>query len=98
MLNKLAGKPGSGALCQFVECSCAKMIELGKKQGIFVENDAYVPSKGDVIFYDWQDSGKGDDKGTPDHVGIVEYIKDGNIRVVEGNKNDAVGERTIKIN
>lgn len=98
IVNKVAGKPGSGALCQFVECSCAKMIELGKKQGVFVENDAYVPKKGDVIFYDWQDSGSGDNKGTPDHVGLVEYVHGDSIRAVEGNKNDCVGKRTIKVN
>lgn len=98
IVSKLAGKPGSGALFQCVECSCAKMIELGKKQGIFVESDSYVPKTGDVIFYDWQDSGLGDNKGTPDHVGIVEWVKDGVIKVIEGNKNDSVSERNIKVN
>lgn len=98
IINKLAGKPGSGALFQCVECSCSKMIELGKKQGIFVENDAYVPKTGDVIFYDWQDSGKGDNTGTPDHVGLVEKVVNNIIYVIEGNKNDAVGERKIAVN
>lgn len=98
IVAKLAGKPGSDALFQCVECSCARMIELGKKQGIFVEKDNYVPSKGDVIFYDWQDSAEGDNKGTPDHVGIVEYVNGDYIHVIEGNKNDTVGERTIKVN
>ena len=98
IVNKLAGKPGSGALCQFVECSCAKMVELGKKQGIFVENDAYVPKIGDVIFYDWQDSGVGDNKGNPDHVGLVMSVTGNVIKVVEGNKNDAIGTRQIKVN
>ena len=98
IVAKLAGKPGSGALCQFVECSCSKMIELGKKQDIFVENDAYVPKTGDVIFYDWQDSGNGDNKGTPDHVGLVVSVKNNIITVIEGNKNDAVGTREIKVN
>lgn len=98
IVSKLAGKPGSGALCQFVECSCAKMVELGKKQGIFVENDAYVPKTGDVIFYDWQDSGVGDNKGNPDHVGLVVSVKNNVITVIEGNKNDAVGTRDIRVN
>ena len=98
IVSKLAGKPGSGALFQCVECSCGKMLELAKKQGIFVEKDSYVPRKGDVIFYDWDDSGSGDNTGWPDHVGIVEWVKDGVIKVIEGNKNDAVGERSIKVN
>ena len=51
-----------------------------------------------MIFYDWQDSAEGDNKGTPDHVGIVEYVNGDYIHVIEGNKNDAVGERTIKVN
>ena len=32
-----------------VECSCENMINLAKKAGIWVENDAYIPSTGDVI-------------------------------------------------
>lgn len=95
---KLAGKPGSGAVCQFVECSCGKMIELAKKQGIWVEKDNYIPKKGDVIMYDWDDSGKGDNKGWPDHTGIIEFVKDDYMKVIEGNKNDHVGERNIAIN
>lgn len=98
IVTKLAGKPGSGALFQCVECSCAKMIELGKKQGIFVERDSYVPSVGDVIFYDWQDNGIGDNTGNPDHVGIVEKVVDNIIYVIEGNKNDSIAERKIAVN
>ena len=98
IVSKLAGKPGSGAICQFVECSCSKMIELGKKQGIFVESDSYKPKKGDVIFYDWQDSGSGDNKGNPDHVGIVVSVIGDVITVIEGNKDDSIGLRKIKVN
>lgn len=98
IISNLAGKPGSGSLFECVECSCAQMIELGKKQKIFEESDSYIPSKGDVIFYDWQDSGNGDNKGTPDHVGIVISVGDGVIKVIEGNKNDQIGERSIKVN
>lgn len=98
IVAKLAGKPGSGALFQCVECSCGEMIELAKKQGIWKEADSYVPAPGDVIMYDWQDSGSGDNKGWPDHTGIVMDVKDGYIHVIEGNKNDAVGERKLKVN
>ena len=54
------------------ECGCGQMVTLFQKLGEWVENDAYLPSPGDVIFYDWQDSGSGDNTGWPDHVGIVE--------------------------
>lgn len=79
------------------ECGCERMIDLFKKLGEWVENDAYVPDSGDIIFYDWQDSGKGDNKGWSDHVGIVEYCDGKTMRVIEGNKNDAVGRRVIGV-
>ena len=80
------------------ECGCGQMIQLFQKLGAWVENDAYRPSAGDVIFYDWDDSGAGDNTGWPDHVGIVESVSGGNIVVIEGNKNNAVGRRTIPVN
>lgn len=81
-----------------VECSCGRMQAAFQKMGRWEENDAYVPDTGDVIFYDWQDSGIGDNKGWPDHVGIVVSSKDGNICAIEGNKDDAVGYRIISVN
>lgn len=93
-----AGKQGSGKLFECVECSCNNMISLAKKQGIWQEKDSYVPKQGDIIMYDWQDSGNGDNTGHPDHVGIVYSVSDGIIKVIEGNKNDSVGYRSIKVN
>ena len=43
------------------------MVKLFRKLGEWVENDAYIPAPGDVIFYDWQDSGSGDNTGYSDH-------------------------------
>lgn len=80
------------------ECGCGQMIELFKKLGSWVENENRTPKAGEVIFYDWQDSGKGDNKGWPDHVGIVEKVVNGVITVIEGNYNQAVRRRTIKVN
>lgn len=80
------------------ECSCMKMIDLFKKQGAWQENDAYTPKPGDVIFYDWQDSGAGDNIGHSDHVGIVESVSGSTIKVIEGNMSAAVGRRSIKVN
>ena len=79
------------------ECGCEEMIELFKRIGEWVENDAYVPNIGDIIFYDWQDSGDGDNTGHSDHVGIVEYTNGNEIIVIEGNKNDAVERRTVLV-
>lgn len=80
------------------ECSCNQMINGFKKIGRWCEDDAHVPSPGDIIFYDWQDNGVGDNKGSSDHVGIVEKVEGNTITVIEGNKNDAVARRAIKVN
>lgn len=79
------------------ECSCYYQVVAFAKLGEWCENDAHVPHPGDIIYYDWQDSGEGDNMGEPDHVGIVESCKDGVITVIEGNKNDSVERRTIKV-
>ena len=80
-----------------LSANCQTIVSKAKKMGIWKENDAYKPEAGDWILYDWQDSGKGNNVGGPDHVGIVEETKNGKIRVIEGNKNKAVGERTVYI-
>lgn len=80
------------------ECSCNQMINGFKKIGRWCEDDSHVPSTGDIIFYDWQDNGVGDNKGSSDHVGIVEKVEGNTITVIEGNKNDSVARRTIKVN
>lgn len=80
------------------ECSCQKMIELYKALGVWVENENRTPNVGDVIFYDWQDNGKGDNQAWSDHVGIVEKVEGGKITVIEGNYNSAVARRVIEVN
>lgn len=80
------------------ECGCGPMIQLFKNLGEWDENDARVPNPGDIIFYDWQDSGSGDNTGNPDHVGIVEKVSGGVITVIEGNNADSVKRRNIRVN
>lgn len=80
------------------ECGCGKHIELFQKLGSWQENDAYVPSPGDYIFYDWQDNGAGDNTGAADHVGIVEKVVGQTITVIEGNYSDSVKRRTLAVN
>ena len=80
------------------ECSCSKMITLYKNLGRWQESDTYVPRAGDLVMYDWQDSGKGDNKGNPNHVGIVESVRGGMILVIEGNYGDSVAYREIPVN
>ena len=79
------------------ECSCNKMIELFKGLGCFIEADNYVPSPADILFYDWDDDGKGDNKGEVEHVGIVEAVSGGTITVIEGNYKKECKRRTLDI-
>ena len=81
-----------------IEISCPYMINIAQKFGIWVENDGYVPKTGDIIMYDWQDSGYGDNQGTADHVGVVESVNGNTITVIEGNKNDSVDRRQLAVN
>ena len=80
------------------ECSCDRMIALMKSKGIWNESDSRTPKAGDIIFYDWDDSGSGNNTGSADHVGIVEKVSGKTITVIEGNKSQAVGRRTIAVN
>jgi hypothetical protein len=80
------------------ECGCPGMVRLYQELGRWVENDANTPSPGDVIFYDWQDSGVGDNVGQPDHVGIVTACDGQTMTIIEGNCDNAVKTRTLAVN
>ena len=81
-----------------LSANCGTIISKAKKMGIWQESDKYKPKEGDWILYDWQDSGYGDNTGSPDHVGTVMSVSAGNIRVIEGNKHAEVAYRTIPVN
>lgn len=81
-----------------IECSCDQMIALAKKMGIWIENENRTPAPGEILMYDWQDSGSGDDKGSADHVGFVEKVTGKVITVIEGNYGNAVKRREIAVN
>lgn len=97
MVSALAIKLGYTDIIP-VECSCYYMIEQAKKMGIWQENDAYVPSPADFILYDWDDSGKGDNTGNPDHIGTVESVSRNTITVIEGNYSNSVKRRSLQVN
>lgn len=83
-----------------LSANCGTIISLAKKMGIWVEKDSYMPKVGDWILYDWGDNGKGDNTGSPDHVGIVKSADKEIIVVIEGNKglSESVGTRVIAYN
>lgn len=72
---------------RFAEMACDAMIQKFQNLGLYSASGR--PDVGDVVFYDW------DSNGTSDHVGIVTEVADGAYIVIEGNKSDAVGYRTI---
>ena len=93
-------KNGIGVPC---DNSCGygphSMLEKAKKAGIWVEDDSYHPRIGDVIIYDWKDSGTPPEDVTGhDHTGIVTSVGGSSFIVTEGNKKNAVGTRTVQFN
>lgn len=76
------------------------IVNKAKNMGIWVENDAYVPTSGDWIVYAWNDSGRGDNTTGASHVGIVVSAGGGYINVFEFNihNNHSTGYRKIPIN
>lgn len=80
------------------ECGCERHIALFQALGCWDEQDNATPQPGDLIFYDWDETGKGDCTGWSDHVGIVVGIKWPFIKVIEGNRDDQVMYRILPIN
>ena len=76
------------------------IVAKAQKMGIWVENDAYVPTAGDWIVYAWNDSGIGDNTTGASHVGIVVSAGGGYINVFEFNIHNkhSTGYRKIPIN
>lgn len=77
------------------ECSCQRQIGLWKELGRWIEEDTYLPLPGDIIYYDWDVRALGNSTGWSDHVGIVVGTHGPFIKVIEGNKDDAVCYRYI---
>lgn len=80
------------------ECSCTKMIDLYKALGRWQESDAYAPQIGDIMMYDWEDSGRGDNTGAPNHVGLVVAVNGTSLVIIEGNKGEEVAYRSMSVN
>lgn len=81
-----------------LEVSCGRYITLAKNKGIWVEDDSYTPKTGDLILYDWDDTGAGDSTIGADHIGIVVSVSGKTIKVIEGNNGSAVAYRSIQVN
>lgn len=80
------------------ECSCGRQIELFQSLGRWEERDDAIPLPGDLIYYDWDMTERGECQGWPDHVGLVVGTKWPFVKVIEGNKDDSVSYRVILLN
>ena len=67
--------------------SCANGASWFKGKGRFKDR-SYVPSPGDIIFFDW---GAG-----VHHVGVVD-VENGKVNTIEGNSGNAVRRRSYRI-
>lgn len=54
-------------------------------------NNSYVPTAGDIIFFDWEND------GISDHVGIVTKTVNGIVYTIEGNSSDACKEKQYAV-
>lgn len=79
------------------ECGCERHIGLFQQLGTWEEDDDIIPLPGDIIFYDWDQTMPGESGGWSDHVGIVVGTKWPFIKVIEGNKDDSVSYRILRI-
>lgn len=79
------------------ECSCGYQVAGFQGLGRWVEDDSYVPSAGDVIYYYWSDDGAGDCTGWPNHVGMVVSVTGTTMSILEGNKGEAVAYRSMAV-
>ena len=77
------------------ECGCERQIGLWQERSHWQESDTHLPLPGDIIYYDWDVRTLEDSTGWSDHVGIVAGTWGPFIKVIEGNKDDAVGYRYI---
>lgn len=68
------------------ECGCQDYIDYAKSSGKNIVND---PKAGDLIFYGWSS------KYHANHVGIITGRNNRTLTVIEGNKSDSVGYRSI---
>lgn len=73
------------------EVSCFYMLDRFEKAGQVVKGGLSQAVTGDVVFYDWN----GD--GVPQHVGLFVSQQNGQALILEGNKNNTVGYRTVPL-
>lgn len=79
-----------------VECGVEEHVQIFKRAGIWIEDGTITPKPGYIIVYNWDRYGQPND-GYSDHIGLIESVKGDTMTVIEGNYNDAVQRRQIKV-
>lgn len=67
--------------------NCNSMISWFKDKGRYYSPSDYTPNQGDLVFFDWNES------GSCDHVGIVDYTSGSTVYTIEGNCSGKVKAR-----
>lgn len=70
---------------------CSEWIAVLQEQAMYAIPSEYIPSAGDIIFFDR------DGDNNPDHAGIVETVVDTEVYTIEGNSNDCVEKNTYAL-
>lgn len=69
---------------------CAELKEDLIDAGAYEDDeDEYTPRKGDLIFFHWVEEDE-KENNRPEHIGIVEFVKNGRVHTIEGNSGRAV--------
>ncbi|MFA6662479.1 MAG: CHAP domain-containing protein, partial [Bacilli bacterium] len=79
----------AGIIPKFAACA-SQGVPWYKERGEWQDN-SYIPSSGDIIFFDWEGDGEAD------HVGIVEKVENGRIYTIEGNSDDRCKENSYPL-
>lgn len=72
------------------ECGVQEQVKIAKVQGTYF-TDPSKATVNDLVIYDW------DDNSWADHVGFVVSVKDGVIKVIEGNIRNTVAYRSLPL-
>lgn len=96
-VSAAAIKLGYTDICP-VEMSCSRLITMAKNMGIWIEDESITPTPGMWLLYDWDEKNKkGDNKGDPEHIGLVEKVNGKEIYIIEGNYCNAVKRRIVEV-
>ncbi|MDD4492907.1 MAG: CHAP domain-containing protein [Eubacteriales bacterium] len=79
----------TGIIPKFAACA-SQGVPWFKERGEWRDN-SYIPSSGDIIFFDWESDGEAD------HVGIVEKVENGMVYTIEGNSGDSCKENSYPL-